>query len=77
MRAIAANTAVRLLAILSQPFPSQAQACGRECLAGILTSYLDSVLDHDPTADDVRFTEDTVELEHGRGLWATAGSGWD
>jgi len=53
-----------------------AQSCDRECLAGVMTQFLDSLVANDPSlaplADDIRFTEDTVETPIGQGLWATA-----
>jgi hypothetical protein len=52
--------------------------CDRVCLADIVTQYFDAVLAHAPdqlpTADSIRFTEDTVEMELGEGLWRTAES---
>jgi quinoprotein glucose dehydrogenase len=51
-------------------------ACGRACLADVLTRYLDSLVAHDPRmaplADGARFTEDTIEMPVGEGLWKTA-----
>lgn len=56
--------------------PSQAQSCDRDCLRGVLTDYLGALIAHDPdrlrVSDDVRFTEDTVVMNPGEGLWATA-----
>ena len=53
-----------------------AQNCDRECLRGMLTSYLGALVAHDPKplplATNVRFTEDTVEMPVGEGLWKTA-----
>lgn len=55
---------------------AQAQTCDRACLERFLDDYLDALIANDPTgvalADDVRFTEDTVEVQVGEGLWATA-----
>ncbi len=52
-----------------------AQDCDRDCLRSITTRYLDAMVRHDatraPLADDVRFTEDSVELAIGEGLWAS------
>lgn len=54
-------------------------ACDRECLNGIVDTYLGAVVAHDPAAaplaDDVRFTENTERLEIGDGLWETASAG--
>jgi hypothetical protein len=50
-----------------------AQTCDRDCLRSMTTAYLDAMLRHDPSllplAPDVRFTEDTRELQPGEGLW--------
>jgi hypothetical protein len=62
--------------VLSLPLPAAAQSCDRDCLGGIMTQFLESLVAHDPSkaplADDVRFTEDTKELAVGGGFWATA-----
>jgi hypothetical protein len=51
-------------------------ACGRECLRGFITQYLDAMIGHDPNAiptdPTVRFTEDTKTLPLGEGLWKGA-----
>ena len=53
-----------------------AAACDRECLRGHITQYLHALIAHDhsslPLAEDVRFTENSVEEELGAGLWRTA-----
>lgn len=50
--------------------------CDRECLFGFLTTYLDALAAHNPAAlpvaKNVRFTEDSVEIPLGDGLWKTA-----
>lgn len=55
---------------------SAAAACDRECLRGHITQYLHALIAHDhsslPLAEDVRFTENSVEAELGTGLWRTA-----
>ena len=60
---------------LAQSSPP-AQSCDRECLRGMLTSYLNAVVAHDPKAlplaANARFTENTVEKPIGEGLWKTA-----
>jgi len=54
--------------------PALAQDCDRDCLRSITTRYLDAMVRHDPAraplAETVRFTEDSVELAIGEGLWA-------
>lgn len=51
-----------------------AQDCNRDCLRSITTRYLDAMVRHDPSraplADNVRFTEDAIELKIGEGLSA-------
>ena len=73
----AKNIAVMtLLALLVfSPTPAFAEDCDRECLAGMITQYVDALVEHDPSklplADTVRFTEDSKELKPGEGLWQT------
>lgn len=58
------------------PAPAAADTCGRECLRGFITQYLDAMIRHDPkavpTAPTTRFTEDTKTLPLGEGLWKGA-----
>jgi hypothetical protein len=53
-----------------------AQTCDRDCLAGMIDRYLEDLVANDPSslplADNVRFTEDTVEMDLGQGLWQNA-----
>lgn len=55
---------------------AHAADCDRTCLKGMITTYVDAVIAHDPSrlpvADNVRFTEDSRELRLGDGLWKTA-----
>ncbi|MEY4641047.1 MAG: hypothetical protein RLZZ227_1041 [Pseudomonadota bacterium] len=50
-----------------------AQSCDRDCLRGMITQYLDALVKHDPDAlplaADLRFTEDSLEMQLGEGLW--------
>jgi len=50
--------------------------CDRECLIDIADRYLAALVAHDPAAaplaDHVRFTENTVLLDVGYGIWQTA-----
>ena len=69
-------TTLPLLA-LAQASNEKAAACDRACLEGYVDNYLDALLAHQPArlplADDVRFTEDAVEMKLGAGgLWKTA-----
>ena len=56
--------------------PAAEQGCNRECLAGVMNSYLQAVVGHDPTkiisARNVKYTENGVRLNLGDGLWRTA-----
>jgi hypothetical protein len=72
---------VRLIAAtlfaLTLTFPSTAaaQRCDRRCLSDFITQYVNAMLAHNPellhTSSRVRFTEDTVEMKLGDGLWKT------
>jgi hypothetical protein len=57
-------------------FHAAAATCDRECLRGFITQYLDALVAHNPTAlpagAKVRFTEDSVEMHLGGGLWKDA-----
>lgn len=58
------------------PDPKNA-SCDHECLRGFVTQYLNAMLAHKPAdlalADNVRFTEDTVETKLGESpLWRNA-----
>jgi hypothetical protein len=50
--------------------------CNRECLRTFITRYLDAMVAHKPgalpLAANVRFTEDTVDMKLGDGLWKRA-----
>jgi len=50
--------------------------CDRTCLRGFITQYLDAMLTHNPRtlplSPKVRFTEDTVDMKLGDGLWKNA-----
>lgn len=63
-----------LLASVLLVQPALAQDCDRDCLRSITSRYLDAMVRHDPSraplAENVRFTEDSVELKVGEGLWA-------
>jgi hypothetical protein len=53
-----------------------ADSCNRECLRGFITRYLDAMVAHTPGAlavsPTLRFTEDTVDMKLGEGLWKQA-----
>src|SRR5580704_7235643 len=50
-----------------------AATCDRDCLRGFVTQYLDALVAHNPSAlplgAKARFTEDSVEMRLGDGLW--------
>jgi hypothetical protein len=74
---LAAALCLTGLRVDAQGTATQGGACDRACLADVGTRYLDSLVAHDPKiaplADGARFTEDTVEMPVGEGLWKTAG----
>lgn len=51
-------------------------SCDRECLAGVMDTYLQALVTHDPTRLPVerlvKYTENGVRLNLGDGLWQTA-----
>jgi len=57
----------------------RAQTCDRECLVAMMKNYLAALVKHDtkavPFDSDVKFTENTVILPLGEGLWVTASGG--
>jgi hypothetical protein len=54
----------------------KAADCDRECLRGAVTQYLNAMVAHKPGAltvsDQVKFTENTVAIKLGEGLWKDA-----
>lgn len=53
-----------------------AAGCDRDCLHGMITNYLDAMVAHKPSSlplgNHVRFTENSVEMHLGDGLWKDA-----
>jgi hypothetical protein len=53
-----------------------APACDRDCLNGMVDSYLAALVAHDPTkvpiADDYKFVENIHAMKVGEGLWTNA-----
>ena len=51
-------------------------SCDRECLTGIVDSYLEALVAHDPAAaplaDEVVFVENAERMSVGEGLWTSA-----
>jgi hypothetical protein len=59
------------------PAPAQGTIkCDRTCLKGFVDQYLAALVSHEPNrlplSTDVRFTENTIRLNLGEGLWSTA-----
>jgi hypothetical protein len=65
-----------LLALTAWIPAANAADCYRECLRGFITQYLNAMVAHNPAAlavsDKVKFTEDTVTIKLGEGLWKNA-----
>ena len=51
-------------------------SCDRQCLAGLMNTYLQALVSHDPAGlpvtRNIRYTENGVRLNLGDGLWQTA-----
>jgi hypothetical protein len=62
--------------LLVSAVPAAAKTCNRQCLAGLVTDYLQDMFTHNPTAlpvtSNVRFTENGKVLKLGEGFWKTA-----
>lgn len=73
MKASLCILVVTLFAVGASAAPA---TCDRACLSGFITQYLDAMLAHNPNtlplSDKVRFTEDTMEMKLGEGLWKNA-----
>lgn len=73
---LAGIAAAAWVAIAMAPLGAKAQTCDRDCLGGIMTAFLESLVANDPSiaplADGARFTEDTIETPIGQGFWASA-----
>jgi hypothetical protein len=65
-----------LLALTVSIPVARAADCGRDCLRGVITRYLNAMVAHNPktlaVSDKVRFTENAVTMKLGDGLWKTA-----
>jgi hypothetical protein len=77
MNRIALGAAAAALSVLGSGVATAADAtCNRECLAGVLNTYVQALLKHDaallPTTRNVKYTENGVRLALGDGLWQTA-----
>ncbi len=64
-----------LAIVLLTAAPASAKECDRACLSGLITQYVDALVAQDPSTlpvtEDVRFTEDSADLQLGEGLWET------
>ena len=53
-----------------------AENCDRNCLAGLINTYVDAMIAHDtsrlPLAENVKVTENSKAIKLGEGLWKTA-----
>jgi hypothetical protein len=74
--AFRSGTVIALLALAARASAAQGSGCDESCLNTLADRYLSALVAHDPSAlpttKDVRFTENTVELPFGEGLWTTA-----
>jgi hypothetical protein len=63
-------------ALMGLALRAWAADCDRDCLRGFVTQYLNAMIAHSPGALPVaptpRFTEDTVTMKVGEGLWKKA-----
>src|SRR5882672_730827 len=75
-RAIGLGLLLVLFAINAGAQAPAAGNCDRECLRSFVTQYLNAMVEHNPkalpTASNMRFTEDTVTMPLGEGLWKNA-----
>ena len=62
--------------VLAAPATAAEVNCNRDCLAGVMNTYLQALVKHDaaslPTTRNVKYTENGVRLSLGDGLWQTA-----
>jgi hypothetical protein len=70
------RTALKLTLLVTLGSLAHAADCDRDCLRGVVTQYLNAMVAHKPgdapVAAKVRFTEDSVEMKLGEGLWKNA-----
>ena len=70
-------TGVAIVLITAVQVAAASEAgCNRDCLAGVMSAYLQALAAHDPahlpTSRLVKYTENGVRLNLGDGLWQTA-----
>jgi hypothetical protein len=67
---------IKLGLALLLPLAASGADCDRECLRGVITQYLNAMVAHNPGAlavnNKVRFTENSVTIKLGEGLWKDA-----
>ena len=56
--------------------PASAAPCDRTCMTGLITTYVDAVVAHDPSKlplakPAIRYTEDSTDKKLGEGIWTT------
>ena len=65
--------------LIAPSFSQAAQTCDRQCLVDLMKDYLAALVAHDPSVvpfdKDVKFTQNTVNIPVGYGLWVTASGG--
>ena len=77
LQRIAVCIAVATLSVLVPTSGASAQGakCDRLCLTDMMTRYLNAMVAHDPSAvpvaPNLKFTEDTVAMKLGEGIWKT------
>ena len=65
-----------VLIVATQLAAAAEPGCNRDCLAGVMSTYLEALVAHDPARLPatrlVKYTENGVRLNLGDGLWQTA-----
>ena len=65
-----------LISIILTTAGCAGSACNRECLQDFMTQYLDALVAQKPgdvpVSDDMRYTENTVDIQLGEGIWKSA-----
>src|SRR3954447_14489140 len=76
MNRVLSTAAALIVLVVGAARTAAAADCDRECLRGFITQYLTAMVAHTPTAlplaANIRFTEDTVDMKLGEGLWKAA-----
>lgn len=65
-----------LISIVLATASCAGSTCDRECLQGFMTQYLDALIAQKPAdlpvSGDMRYTENTVDIKLGEGIWKSA-----